>query len=591
MKKLVFGLIGTLILSTNTAFAHGTDKHDADSHEHEKDHKKDHHKMIDQSMNHSMHSMSATTNYDAPMQRNGSGTAWLPDSSPMYAGMFMLKNWSFMVHGSIFGRYNTQNPFNTGKRGGTKFDAPNWFMLMAQTPVLTNDRLTFKSMLSLDPLTEGGAGYPLLFQSGESWMNKPLVDAQHPHDFFSELSATYTHSINEDSSVFGYIGFPGEPALGPTAFMHRPSAFSNPDAPIGHHWQDATHILFGVATLGWVYKDFKLDTSIFTGREPDENRFNFDMPKFDSYSARMTFNPSKDLSLQTSFGYLKSPEALSPNSDTFRATSSITHNKTFNKKYNDFTNLATTLVWGMNIPISTSETDHHMSTPLNSLLLESNLQYKKDNFLFAKMEYVQKNDHELVLNLNSEKIFNVFTLTFGGSRNIFTYLNTVLSAGAQASIYFPQSDLEQFYGKTPLAFQAYLRLTPDLMNMQDHEIEHENHEHEKHNHEHMNNHKMENCNMSHEDHKKMMEDCKDENCRMKHMEEMKKCDDKSDMKHYHENNDNHSHDDMNNNHEKHDHDEMNHDHENHNDNDNSQNNSSDSDNQDDSEEDHSGHNH
>ena len=30
--------------------------------------------------------------------------------------------------------------------------------------------------------------------------------------------------------------------VGPVAFMHRPSAMDNPLAPIGHHWQDATHI-------------------------------------------------------------------------------------------------------------------------------------------------------------------------------------------------------------------------------------------------------------------------------------------------------------------------------------------------------------
>src|SRR5205823_1974820 len=150
---------------------------------------------------------------------------------------------------------------------------------------------------SLDPLTIGGSGYPLLFQTGESWQGKPLVDYQHPHDLFSELSVTYSHAINKNSNIFAYLGFPGEPALGPTAFMHRPSSFSNPDAPIGHHWQDATHITFGVGTLGFVYNDFKLDASIFTGREPDENRYDFDTPRFDSFSGRLTFNPCRELSM------------------------------------------------------------------------------------------------------------------------------------------------------------------------------------------------------------------------------------------------------------------------------------------------------
>ena len=33
-------------------------------------------------------------------------------------------------------------------------------------------------------------------------------------------------------------------------FMHRPSAADDPFAPLGHHWQDATHEAFGVVTTG-----------------------------------------------------------------------------------------------------------------------------------------------------------------------------------------------------------------------------------------------------------------------------------------------------------------------------------------------------
>src|SRR5690606_17825074 len=111
----------------------------------------------------------------------------------------------------------------------------------------------------------------------------PLVDHQHPHDLFSELSVAYTYMISDDVDVFAYLGYPGEPAFGPVAFMHRPSSLYNPDAPISHHWQDATHILFGVGTLGFRYKAFKMDGSLFTGTEPDEDRYNFDTPRFNSW--------------------------------------------------------------------------------------------------------------------------------------------------------------------------------------------------------------------------------------------------------------------------------------------------------------------
>jgi hypothetical protein len=443
MKKLLSSLLSIFLLNPVPAFAH-----------------EGHHDMNAPGME---MPMSGSTSANAPMQRDGSGTSWLPDTSPVHAFHFMTGDWAFMLHGSIFGRYNWQNPFNTGKRGGNKFDAPNWFMAMAQTPLFTNDRLTFRGMFSLDPLTIGGSGYPLLFQTGESWQGKPLIDAQHPHDLFSELSVTYSHVLSNKSNIFAYLGFPGEPALGPTAFMHRPSSYSNPDAPIAHHWQDATHITFGVGTLGWIFEDWKVDASIFTGREPDENRYNFDLPKFDSYSTRITYNPLSDLSLQTSFGYIKSPEALTPDENVLKASASIAHNKLFNPEIENYTNLATTLVWGMNAPYSVG-----IGQPLHSVLLESELQFIRNNFFYTKMEYIQKDDHELVLNLNNDRVFNIFAWTLGASRNIVNYSNLSLSAGVQASLYFPQSDLENFYGKYPLAFEVFLRLAPDIMNMPRH---------------------------------------------------------------------------------------------------------------------------
>ncbi|MGC4021124.1 MAG: hypothetical protein QM734_03855 [Cyclobacteriaceae bacterium] len=85
----------------------------------------------------------------------------------------------------------------------------------------------FVAMMLIDPITLGGNGYPLLFQTGESYNNKPLVNRQHPHDLFSELAVGYTQRINQDIDATVYVGYPGEPALGPTAFMHRISSLNN----------------------------------------------------------------------------------------------------------------------------------------------------------------------------------------------------------------------------------------------------------------------------------------------------------------------------------------------------------------------------
>lgn len=454
LKKIIANILASSLLLAIPVYAEETHNH------HEDMHKTDSENNF---------GMSSSTSSDYPMSRDGSGTSWQPDSSPMRIWHFMAGDWSFMAHANLFARYNWQNPFNQDKRGDNKFDAPNWFMLMGQTPILDNDRFTFHTMFSLDPLTVGGSGYPLLFQTGESWQGNPLIDAQHPHDLIDELSVTYSHYLQKNSSLFVYLGFPGEPALGPNAFMHRQSSSSNPDAPIGHHWQDATHITFGVATLGYVYNNFKLDASVFTGREPDENRYNFDMPRFDSYSGRLTYNPSENLSVQSSFGFIKSPESLDPNTDIYKSTASASHNYVFEANMEKFTNLATSLVWGLNFPVNSEHSGH----PLHSILLESELQFFRSNFLYTKMEYIQKDNHELVLNLPDDKIYNIFGLTLGASRDIINYNKLVLSAGAQATLYINDNSLEAFYGRLPLAFEVYLRLRPDLFNNQ--------HEHDMHN--------------------------------------------------------------------------------------------------------------
>jgi len=217
-----------------------------------------------------------------PARREASGTSWQPESSPMEGRHFMYQGWDVMMHGYVFGIYDHQG----GKRGDDKGFSTSMFMLMAdrKLPVGT---VGYRSMYSLDPLM-GKRGYPLLFQTGETYDGiHPLIDRQHPHDFFMEEALTYNLPLSEESSLFGYFGLPGEPALGPPAFMHRFSAMDNPEAPLGHHWLDSTHITFGVVTLGYVLDKFKIEGSVFRGREPNENRWDMESPKLDSYSSRL----------------------------------------------------------------------------------------------------------------------------------------------------------------------------------------------------------------------------------------------------------------------------------------------------------------
>lgn len=397
-------------------------------------------------------SMTHSFSRNLPMNRNGSSTSWMPDVTPIYAYMKMTRRWNFMFHGSIFLRYNHQDIFNEGSLGGRQFDATNWQMAMAQRKIGRRGLFIFNLMTSLDPLTVGGAGYPLLFQTGESWRDVPLVNRQHPHDLFSELAIGYTHMFSKDIDLFGYLGYPGEPALGPTAFMHRISAMNNPDAPLGHHWQDATHITFGVATVGFRYKMMKLEGSSFTGREPGENRFDFDKPRFDSYSYRFSVNPSRNFALQISNAFIKSPERLKPEENLNRTTASVLYSGWFGET----SYLTTAIVWGLNS--SNSHNDH-------SALFESSLQLNRAA-IYGRYEFVQKQSEELVFTQFPEHtVFNINAVTLGFNYTILRYLNTNLTVGIQSSLYSSDKQLEPIYGKLPMAGEVYLRLNPGLLRM------------------------------------------------------------------------------------------------------------------------------
>jgi hypothetical protein len=415
-------------------------------------------------------SMSHAYSRNLPMSRNGSGTAWNPDQTPMYMWMQHKGPWMLMYHGAAFGRYTSQNFNHSGGRGHAHaVDAPNWFMTMAQRNVGERGLLNLTLMVSLDPLTETRGGYPLLFQTGESYKGQPLIDKQHPHDLFSGLSVGYTHAFSKDVDLTAYLGYPGEPALGPVAFMHRISAMLNPDAPLSHHWTDATHITYGVATLGLRYKQFKLEGSNFTGREPNEFRYGFDKPRADSWAGRLNWNPTPTLALQVSRAFIKSPEDLHPGENVTRTTASVLHSRT----WGDHRYIASSLVWGMN--------EGHSAHAEHAVLAETNLTLGRPTF-YGRYEFVQKDSEELDFYASGPndqllaRVFNVHALTLGSSyrlTNLGGARGPELSVGGQLTGYFIPQELQSAqyglayrgpgYGKLPLSASVYVRLNAPWM--------------------------------------------------------------------------------------------------------------------------------
>jgi len=399
-----------------------------------------------------MHMQHATKPNERPLgipeSRMGSGTSWLPDASPMHAAHVMLGAWTLMLHGQAFGQFDRQE----STRGDHQVGLINWAMAVASRS-LGAGRLELRGMLSAEPWTIGARGYPLLLQSGESYRGAPLHDRQHPHDLFMELAALYERPVGRNLGLSVYLAPVGEPALGPVAFPHRPSAAVDPMAPISHHWQDGTHITFGVVTAGVFTRGVKLEGSWFNGREPDDQRTDFDYSgrRLDSYSIRWTVNPGRRWSASVWYAYLKSPEVLHPDESLHRYGAGALTTQPFGRRGQ----WAGALIWGANDPVGSGPSSH-------SVVLESTLDLDGTNAVFGRAEYVRKSAQELVIPSAPPTVeYDVGALALGYRRMVGTVAGLALSLGARASVNLVPSSLEPTYGSRAVAGLAvYLQLRP-----------------------------------------------------------------------------------------------------------------------------------
>lgn len=371
-----------------------------------------------------------------PMTRDSSGTSWQPDNSTHAPVHEMAGDWMLMGHVMLWGVYDSQS----GPRGDDKAFLEGMFMGAARRDLADGDTINLRAMLSPDPLM-GASGYPLLLASGETANGvTPLIDRQHPHELFMELAGSYAHRLDNKNSIFLYAGDPGEPGLGLPAFMHRPSAIDIPEAPITHHWLDSTHITFGVVTAGFVHEDWKLEVSQFTGREPDQKRYDFDPIRLDSTAVRVSWNPDPGWSLQASWGHLNSPEQLVPQINEARTTTSASYVKPFA----DGSSFAATLAWGLK--------QESEGTNLNGILLEG--EYRIDPWtFFGRTEWQQNNELDAL-----ERVRAVSDLAIGVIHDWPIAEHWRFGLGALYTFDFVPSDIVPSYGSDPHGFMSFVRL-------------------------------------------------------------------------------------------------------------------------------------
>jgi len=371
-----------------------------------------------------------------------SGTSIEPKNTSEFSPMIhkTLGNWAFMFHANAF----VVDIQQSGPRGGDKAFSANWFMPTLARQFGANT-ISFRTMLSLEPATVTQRRYPLLFQTGEAAFGHEIVDGQHPHELIMELAARYDYVFNDNAQFFVYGGPVGEPALGPTAFPHRASASENPVALLGHHEQDSTHISNSVVTVGFSGGPVQLEASTFHGGEPNENRWNIDGGKPDSFASRLSFSAGNTLSGQFSVGRINNREPSEPGMDTLRTTSSVHHNLRFAGGH-----VASSIIWGRN-----KDMDHGERRIFNGYTLESTVNFWRQNWVWTRIENVDREETE------ETPSGRVQAWTVGYERELpMGDLPVRVGLGAQTTFYGLPTQLKTIYGNHPAGLAIFLRVRP-----------------------------------------------------------------------------------------------------------------------------------
>ena len=295
----------------------------------------------------------------------------------------------------------------------------------------------------------------------------------------------YAADLSPDAAFFVYVAPVGAPAVAPTAFMHRASGRDNPVTPISHHFLDSTHIAYGVITVGvQVNRRVQLESSLFNGREPDQDRWDIQQMRLDSWAFRGTVNPTADLSIQVSVAELTDVEQLHPGIDVVRMTTSATYNRPFRNG-----NWQTTVAFGRNKQQSTSipllEARRTFSQPVLDRfvglvglpdvpedqlrllfptqlsfgwLAESAAQFGRPT-IFGRFEVTRKHDMFGPRDPRHSALFTVSKAKVGGVFDLWRFNGTRLGVGATGSLHRVPGEIQADYGDGLLGWTLFSRLS------------------------------------------------------------------------------------------------------------------------------------
>jgi hypothetical protein len=351
--------------------------------------------------------------------------------------------WSWSVDAEAFLNLNLQE---RKFRSFRQVEAPNWFMVAGHRQI-GSVTVMLHGMISFEPFTFRRLGSAEVFQTGETDLQGlPLVDYQHPHDLLMGAGAAFDWAVGA-SHVTVEVAPVGSPALGPVAFMHRPSAEANPTAPLGHHNLDSTHITHGVVTAGFTRGAIRVEASVFRGREPDAHRIRVEFGALDSYAARVTWSRG-GWQAQVSAGHLTRPDPTEF-TDIDRFTGSVAYQGRFRQHP-----VALVAAWGLN-----REPGLGVTTP--AWLVEGTWHASARDLIYVRGELVDKDiltagGYEPPAGHQPHILSRIGAWTTGYLRQLGTWAGGEVGIGGDATVYRTPPNLLESYGH-PFSAHVFLR--------------------------------------------------------------------------------------------------------------------------------------
>jgi hypothetical protein len=262
----------------------------------------------------------------------------------------------------------------------------------------------------------------------------------------SEIAATYSYPLSRRSSLFGYMGMPGDPALGPPpSYLRRFSEIIEPQTQMPVESLDSPGAISQVFTVGYVWRNLKVESSAFSSRDPEKRPVQTDSLKLDSRSSRLSFNPSPNWALQISRGYLSNLDQLMPYGEVRRTTVSATYNRAFSNA-----NWQTTFAWGHNARRDREST--------NGYLLESTFKVANRHAFFSRLEQVGSDDLLRTNESISRQAFKMNKLSIGYFHEVRGGGPVNFDVGGLISRYRVPSAMTASYGNEPTTYLVFVRM-------------------------------------------------------------------------------------------------------------------------------------